>query len=325
MKKPRADDHVESDLCRRLDPFIAQQTTEWSLLRDSHATRAREATKTMMLGRFPIQVHCNPARIGSTTADVDAASVKQRECRLCADRWLEGQRGLTYDRRLTILCNPFPVLERHLTVVDSVHVPQAIEGRIASLLNLTQDLDAFVVFYNGPLSGASTPEHFHVQAVPREGVPLLSHMTMTREKHALQPYRHQLGRRDGVEVFVPLDYYARLVVLRSGNAKRLETCVYQTLEQFANLHGTRREPAVNLLLGYANGSWEVFLYPRSNHRPRCYYDGTLTVSPASLDMAGCLVVPIQEQFDHLCPEQIAHVYSEVTLQRENFEEFLSSL
>ena len=316
----------DTDLQQQLEALIAQQMADWPLLRDNHRSRALGRKKTVALGPFPIDVHCNPGRIHSTTAKADAASIQQRTCKLCPQQWFAGQRGLACGYRLMILCNPFPVLERHLTIVDRVHVPQALEGRVESLLSLAKDLsDEFVVFYNGPHCGASTPEHFHLQAVPRAGVPLLTHMAMIQQVPALKVHKRQIAVDQRVELFVLNDYYARLLIFRGSDGAALQRCLLQMLQQFAALLGTRQEPPVNLLVTFDHPNWSIYCFPRAKHRPQCYFDGTFTVSPASLDIAGCLVVPVPEQFDQATGEQVLQVFSETTVGQELFEQLLRTL
>ena len=69
------------------------------------------------------------------------------------------QRGIEWADRYTILINPFPIFPRHLTVPDTSHTDQLIDGRIADMIRLAAELDEYTVFYNGPRCGASAPDH----------------------------------------------------------------------------------------------------------------------------------------------------------------------
>ena len=69
-----------------------------------------------------------PHRIKSTTAAVDAVSVAQRKCFLCPANLDPEERGVPFDSEFTLYCNPFPILNRHLTIVHSDHRPQRIAG-----------------------------------------------------------------------------------------------------------------------------------------------------------------------------------------------------
>src|SRR6185503_6882728 len=81
--------------------------------------------------------------------------------------------GIAYNDDLVILCNPFPVLDRHLSVVHREHSPQQIDGNLETLLSLAHDLgSSYFVLYNGPECGASAPDHLHFQACSRELLPI---------------------------------------------------------------------------------------------------------------------------------------------------------
>jgi hypothetical protein len=262
----------------------------------------------------------------STTAKVDQASIQDRPCRLCVDNLFEEQEGVDYGDDLIILCNPYPILDRHLTIVDRTHVRQAIQGRLPSILELAKDLSQeYLVLYNGPQCGASTPEHFHVQACARECLPVTRHLEMIENDLALRTHRQDIVRDERIEVFVLRHYHVNLLVYRGANRATLTAWVDQTLQSFAALTKTSDEPLINLLVVFADPGWTVYLFPREMLRPTCYFDGTLIVSPASLDMAGWLVVPVRKQYQEISAERIKDAFAEVTLQPNMFSELIQSI
>jgi len=323
---PNTKRHRQTDLKTQVDELIVQQLAEWPLLRDNHDQRSRGRNKTLQLSGFPVRVHCNPARIKSTTALVDDTSIRQRPCILCPDHLFEQQRGVAYRDQFVILCNPYPIVDRHLTIVDSSHVEQAIAGRFSSLLELAKALTGdFVLFYNGPRCGASTPEHFHVQAVPRQRVPVVGHFAMIEETPTFRVRKRAVAMHASVETVTLQDYYASLVVYRGSDPLTLASQVEHTLDLLAAIQKTSEEPLVNLLISFDDPGWVIYLYPRSRHRPRCYFEQTLCVSPASLDMAGHVVIPIESQFDSVSTESLSEVFSEVTLGSATFNQLTSIL
>jgi ATP adenylyltransferase/5',5'''-P-1,P-4-tetraphosphate phosphorylase II len=314
------------DLKVQVDELIAQQTAEWPLLRGNHEQRSKGRQKTLYLSGFPVHIHCNPSRIRSTTAKVDDASIRRRLCILCPEQLFEQQRGIAYGDEFVILCNPYPIVERHLTIVNSSHVKQAIGGRFASLLELARALTGdFVLFYNGPRCGASTPEHFHVQAVPRQCVPVMGHSAMIEGNPLLRGHKSQILVDACVEVITFQDYYVGLIVYRGSDPLTLATQVQHTLDRLAAITKSSDEPLVNLFITFDDPAWSVYLYPRSRHRPSCYFERTLCVSPASLDMAGYVVIPVESQFDSVSAERLAQVFAEVTLGSAAFNQLISSL
>ena len=70
--------------------------------------------------------------------------------------------------------------------------------------------------------------------------------------------------------------------------------------------------AVNVLCRIADdGRVQRAVFHRSKHRPDCYAEGVM-LSPASLDMAGLIVLPERKDFDSLTPSLILEILKEVT-------------
>ncbi len=141
-----------------------QQATAWPLLARGLAGLAQARTRTLRIGSARVAVRHIPHRLQSTTARVDAASIGARPCFLCLQNLPPEQRGVAIGEEWVALCNPFPILERHLTIVHREHVPQRLAGRIGALLASRRRFPRFFVIYNGPECGASAPDHLHFQA-----------------------------------------------------------------------------------------------------------------------------------------------------------------
>jgi hypothetical protein len=313
-------------LTSHIDALFTHQKNHWQRLHDNIRNLALIETKTLTLGHFDIYAQYNPARMQNTTAKVDQTSVQQRRCKLCPDQLFPEQKGVAYGDEFVILCNPYPILDRHLSIVDRTHIPQAIEGRLPSLLELARDLSReFVLFYNGPKCGASTPEHFHVQVCASRGVPVLRHCARILQDPALHRYKRNIRSEEGLEVFILKDYHACLVVYQGTDPHVLRMWVEHTIRQFAALTGKTEEPLLNLLVWFDDPIWNIYLFPRASHRPACYFDGTLTVSPASLDMAGCMVVPVKKHFHTICEESVRQVYTEVSVEPHVFARLIRAI
>lgn len=57
---------------------------------------------------------------------------------------------------------------------------------------------------------------------------------------------------------------------------------------------------------------EWLLYDRKAHRPACFHDGSLMVSPGALDMAGTFVMPRRADFESATAADIEKIITEVT-------------
>ncbi|MDE5661767.1 MAG: DUF4922 domain-containing protein, partial [Muribaculaceae bacterium] len=147
-----------------VNTFIAQQVAEWPQAAGNYDALKGVEVKEIALPGWTIKVQFNPARMVSSAAKVDAASLKARKCFLCAENRPDVQRGIDWEENYTILVNPFPIFPRHLTIPDKRHTDQLIAGRAADMMRLATALEGYTVFYNGPRCGASAPDHMHFQA-----------------------------------------------------------------------------------------------------------------------------------------------------------------
>jgi hypothetical protein len=311
-----------SDWPEHIHRLFEHQIQHWPLLRQNAERLGATRVRSIPVGNVEILAQYNPERRSSTTAKVDPASVSERPCKLCPDNLFPEQRGLAYGENLIVLCNPFPILRSHLSIVHRAHLPQALHNHVPLLLNLARDLGkTFFLFYNGPQCGASAPDHFHVQACGRDNLPLFHHLNPIETALA----RRIIQREPGIELSTLNPYHVCVLVYRGTEPGMLAKWIERTIEALAELTNALAEPLLNLLAWYDEEQWTVCLFPRATHRPACYYDGTLVVSPASLDMAGLLVFPFQEHFEVLTPEDVAQIYAEVSLSPQLFLRLLERL
>lgn len=93
--------------------------------------------------------------------------------------------------------------------------------------------------------------------------------------------------------------------------------VYNAMEQKPG----EEEPMMNLLTWVEGGQWVVCIFPRSKHRPSCYTaegDANILISPASVDMGGVFITPLEKDFEKLTATDIATILGEVCLSIDEF-------
>ena len=156
------------------EALLERDLAHWPMARQNYEALNDVRIRTVRFGAFRIDVQFNPARIVSSGARTDAASISQRPCFLCdANRPPEQDALPCLDDRYLLLVNPFPIFRRHYTIVERTHTPQSIAGgRMADFLELARQLSGLTLLYNGPSCGASAPDHLHFQAVTRGQMPL---------------------------------------------------------------------------------------------------------------------------------------------------------
>lgn len=290
-----------------VEALFRRQLEAWPLLGKGVAGLAAALTRPVTAAGAEVLLRHVPHRAASTTARVDPESVRRRPCFLCPANLDAEEEGLPFGEDFTIYCNPFPVVEKHLTVVDREHRPQRVEEVVGTLLDLSRALPGFFVLYNGPECGASAPDHLHLQAGLREPLPLLADAS-----NAAGPAIERHG--------------VRALVLRGKDGPRLAGEVEAALAVLSEVTGRRPEPLVNVVAFHEAGAGStVIVLPRAKHRPDAFHRGELTVSPAAIDLCGLLVVPLARDYERLTGEEAASVFREVTLGDEPFREVAARL
>jgi hypothetical protein len=288
--------------------LIEQQKETWPMLRESIIGLDQAQYKRLRVYGTEIYAQFNPKRIVSTAAEVDARTISRRPCFLCIENLPAEERGIAFDERFVILCNPYPVLRDHLVIASRDHAPQTILGNFAKFLDLARELgNGWFVLYNGPRCGASAPDHLHFQACSRERIPIL----------------REVAASDGVDAFPMLAL--RALVNRNRNRQRLIRWLDLILSILSQDKTTPDEPMINIVAAFEKDEWTVIVYPRQKHRPSCYYaddEKRLLVSPAAIDLAGVVVIPNPDHFARISAKDIERIYDEVLLDDEQFDEVL---
>jgi hypothetical protein len=296
-----------TDLSGRIDALLLHQRENWRLFREGEAALSGMQTRVISEGRAQVVVQANPGRRKSAHAQVDPESISRRPCFLCADNIPSDERGIAFGD-LVILPNPYPVLRRHFTIPSREHNPQRLEGRVPAMFELARALGpGMLVFYNGPRCGASAPDHFHFQACSTAGVPLLAHLPPLERKVAYTTF----GR--GLLVYSDRD---------------AESAVEHVRHVLYKLPADDGEPLINVLAVFQDDRYLTILWPRSKHRPDCYFkegDERIAISPASMEMAGILVVAEPDHFDRVDRETVVSIYKEVSLEAKEFKKLAEAV
>jgi len=289
-----------------IEELFQRQLRAWPQLANGVEGLARATTRSVRIDWFDVFIRHIPHRISSTTASVDSESVAKRPCFLCAANLPAEEEGLRFDENFTIYCNPFPILDRHVTIAYREHGAQRIAGHFGNMLDIAARLPKYFVVYNGPECGASAPDHMHFQASSRELFPI------EKDTAAL------------TDITVP-NYARNVFLLRGRDRSALIDRMDRAIDLLAETTGKRPEPLVNIAVFHERGEWVAYLFPRGKHRPEVFHTGELTVSPASIDLCGIFVVPMAEHFEKITGDAIAAIFREVTLPDDQFQEVAGKL
>jgi hypothetical protein len=191
-----------------------------------------------------------------------------------------------------------------------------VRDALPALLDFAYDT-GLVALYNGPKSGASAPDHLHLQAVGRDQLPeeKLVRAALSRGEVPGDPVAPGVWRAKGA---------GRVVVGFAGSRPGVERAVRAAVDGLGS-----EEPPLNFLVfRHDRHDAVVLLFPRGAHRPACFFaEGPeqRIVSPGIIDMGGVVVTVRQSDFEALDGAAIAQIYREVTLPEDRVGSWLSGL
>ena len=291
----------------QINKLLAEQIDEWPRASINYAALANVKVKSFGVGPLTLKVQFNPARIVSSAAKVDAKSLAERKCFLCHDNRPAVQRGIDWGERYTILINPFPIFPRHLTIPDKSHTLQLIKGRIADMLTLAGELDEYTIFYNGPRCGASAPDHMHFQAGNSDFLTIAPAL----ESCEMQEVAAEGEARLYLAAGMPMGVF----VIDADTPERGQM-LFDRLYAAMPIPDGEAEPMMNLLAYSTPIGVRLAVIPRKRHRPSFYGTegpGTMLISPASVDMGGVFITPLEKDFDNLDINIATKIFDELCL------------
>lgn len=290
----------------KIEGLLKRQSRVWPQLAKGIEGLALARTRSVRIDWYEVYIRHVPHRIVSTTAEVDRASIAKRPCFLCVENLPPEEEGVPFGQDFMIYCNPFPIVDRHLTIAHRAHSPQRLTNQFGNMLDLAAALPGYFVIYNGPECGASAPDHMHFQAGSR----------------GLFPIEKDTAGRTGITV---PNYARNVFMFREGDKAASIARTDRAIEVLAQITGKRPEPMVNFAVFYDNGDWVTYLFPRGKHRPEVFHTGELTISPAAIDLCGILAVPLAKDFEKITGDAVAAVFREVTLPQDQFREVVERL
>ena len=314
---------------KNLGKFINDQLSRWPAACGNFRAVRDIRTRKMEIGGLTVTLQHNPARIVSSAAVLDKDAVRNRKCFLCAENRPAEQISMDFDgrkgRRYDILVNPYPILKNHLVIAMKGHCDQSIWRRYVDMLDMARAFHGYTVFYNGPHCGASAPDHHHFQAVSRGQLPLEADIDSSLDSLASDTecanLRYLTSSLDA-DVFLYRKFVPGIFVIRGTTSKSVAKMFYRVLDCAEWDPETEPEPKCNVFVWYKSGEFRSVVVFRSAHRSHHYFsDGPdhLTMSPGCADMAGCIVVPVAEEFEKIDLPQLESLLREVAVSPETEE------
>ncbi len=302
----------------QISKFIKDQLSVWPMAAANFRALKSMRVRTVEVGGLVSKIQFNPCRITSSTAKVDAETIAARACFLCEENRppeqfhlrFEGRKGRLYN----IQVNPFPIFPGHLVIARSEHLPQAIWHHLPDMLDFACKYQSYTVYYNGPMAGASAPDHLHFQAVPRWSLPL-----ETAVDAFLDAPGAPLSKVRDATMYHYRKFTHGVWCIKAGTTKSLAKQFYQFLD-CCPVADPGLEPRFNLYAWYKKElkEYRVMVVLRTELRSHHFYtDGPdhLTIGPGAAEMAGVFVAPEESDFEKATPAQLEEMLAEVSVSQ----------
>ena len=282
--------------------------------------------KDMTIDGFPAKLFFNPARVHSVMADVSPEALQQRACFLCPDGVEEHQLTHNWDsptgHTYYIRVNPFPIFSPHFTVSSSVHERQELLPHLESMLHLAKELPEMTIFYNGPMCGASAPDHMHFQAVPRHSLPIEDHFSTNYANAILVQETDLQTHLAAVKKVLAMGTIPKeasqtgSLTAGASHAEEYEPRwnIVSWYEPESNSPQDGLTPKGGLTSNSHRRSFNTVVFFRKESRPMCFFapeEERILFSPATVEMAGIGIVANRESFDRLTPSKLRDIIREV--------------
>ena len=303
----------------KITELLNEQVSNWELAHTNFSGLKTVRTKSFNFGDFEVKVQFNPARIVSSGAKVDAKTIAERKCFLCTENRPAEQNSVDAGNYL-VLVNPFPIFPEHFTIPRKEHVDQQIKPYFADMLELAKALDDYLIFYNGPRCGASAPDHMHFQAGTKDFLPLVNDYTRLKDTHA-----QLLVESENFQLYSFNNYLRTVYCIESTDVESAKDAFEKLYNHFTSPPtleergergtGDEIEPMLNIVCTFEDGKWFTFVLPRKTFRPWQYSaegEQQLLVSPATVEMCGIFITPIEAHFEKITKEDVESILKQAS-------------
>lgn len=320
-----------------LDKFFSDQLSVWPLASANFRSLKSAQVKDLPFNGLVLKVQHNPCRITSSTAEVDKASIEARPCFLCVANRPEEQFHMKFEARkgrgYNIQVNPYPIFPKHLVIARDSHVPQSIARCFVDMLDISRKFPGMTVFYNGPCSGASAPDHMHFQACPSGLMPVekavdagLDAVLASRMAGRGRSTADMLftGEVKDAECFRYTGFVRGVFALRARTAKSMAKMFYRLLD-CASVADGEYEPRFNLFAWVSGVDYRVMVVFRRELRSHNYFtEGPehLTMTFGCADIGGMIVAPVASDFEKIDGTLLDGLLDDICLSAEQENELL---
>lgn len=295
-----------------LNEFIENQLALWPEARERYLALGKTERRRFSIGALEGAFQFNPARIVSTAAKTDAASIASRPCFLCRDNRPQEQIAVPLGKKWELTVNPYPIFPVHFTIISTAHVPQELPP--VEMAAFAEKFPELCIFFNGSSGGASAPDHLHLQGVLRSELPLLRLAERLHPSTLPGIMRSDMAHKFNPEAGDPGLPFVFLSAVISDDEEGSRDYLKMLALTGAGADGLPDKGLRNVFCWKGDdGLLRMIVVPRQKHRPDCYGTGPgqFVVAPGAIDMAGVVILPRREDFDSITPADLSRIYSQV--------------
>ena len=104
--------------------------------------------------------------------------------------------------------------------------------------------------------------------------------------------------------------------------------LFEKIYELLHINEGEWEPMMNLLSWYHDNKWYTVLFLRAKHRPSHYFaegDSNLLLSPASVDLGGLFITPLEKDFKKISDREILEICDEIMVPQKDIDELILKL
>ena len=308
-----------NSLKTKIENLFMSQIQGWDIAQKNYELLGSCKTRKLSNSNFSFILQKNYGRIKSSTSKTDEKSLKARPCFLCKSNRPFEQKDVKYKGETNsyeILVNPFPIFQKHFTIVSSEHTNQTIKNREKDLLELTDIFEDYIVFFNGANCGASAPDHMHFQAGKTDILPIVNNFA------DIEKYSIQIETCKTKSLYSIMNMPFTGFYIKSEN----EQDVYETLKLLLKELGEDKK--LNIISWKKNNYYIIVIFPRIKHRPSIYFANDSKrklISPASVEMSGLIITPIEKDFLNTNYSDLLSIFKEICYSKNQIESVIQKI
>ena len=303
-------------LFQRINDMFSRELNAHGRAFLNYEARAQVEVKDMTIDGFPAKLFFNPARVRSVMADVSPEALQKRACFLCPDGLEPLQLTTVWDsptgQTYFIRVNPFPIFNHHFTISSAIHERQTFAPHMESMLHLAEAMPEMSIFYNGPMCGASAPDHMHFQAVPRHSMPIEDYFSTNYANAVLvqeSDLQSHLAALEKVLSMASIPENASQTGSLTAGASHTE----EWEPRWNIISWYEPESSPNSLIA-SSPKFNTIVFFRRESRPQCFFapeNERILFSPGTVEMGGVGIVANRDSFDRITPEVLRSMIQEV--------------